>query len=76
MTSESPQQTEAPPTFWQKACWPIIICVLLGSHAMLMMVALSLSLAGPPDVLPEDLSQTTLGQPPAQEIVLPNSDKR
>jgi hypothetical protein len=41
-----------------------------------MLVAMSLSLAGPQLEIPEDYSKAALGQSSSEEVVLPDGEKR
>lgn len=59
------------PTLWQKICWPVIICALLGGHVTLMLVAMSFALAAPPEAPPASYTDATLGR--AATVTMPNT---
>lgn len=58
------------PTLWQKICWPVIICSLLGGHVILMLVAMTFALAAPPEAPPASYTDATLGR--AATVTLPS----
>ncbi|TWT29397.1 hypothetical protein KOR34_52090 [Posidoniimonas corsicana] len=59
------------PTLWQRICWPVIVCALLGGHMFLMLIALTFALAAPPE--PVGPMTREAGHGDAAEIQLPAS---